>query len=137
MKMTVVFYDGECGFCHESVKWLRWLDRRKALRYAPLQGTTAEEVLGRHGVAGRELTGLWVAVDVGTPRERLWHRSDAALEALRRCGGWGAVLSWARWIPRAVREWVYGRVARIRYHVYGRRSACDLPKAEERECFLP
>ena len=26
----VVVYDGDCGFCRQSIKWLRWLDWRRA-----------------------------------------------------------------------------------------------------------
>jgi predicted DCC family thiol-disulfide oxidoreductase YuxK len=36
----VVLYDGTCGLCHRSVRWLMKRDRRR-LWYAPLQGETA------------------------------------------------------------------------------------------------
>ena len=35
----VVLYDGTCGLCHRSVRWLMKRDRRR-LWYAPLQGET-------------------------------------------------------------------------------------------------
>jgi predicted DCC family thiol-disulfide oxidoreductase YuxK len=135
--MNVVFYDGECGLCANSVKWLRWMDRGRALRYAPLQGKTAEEVLGRHGKKPGEMSGLWFAAGVGSAEERLWHRSDGVLQALRWCGRLGPVLASARFVPRAIREAVYGWIARNRYRFFGRRDSCDLPSPAERELFLP
>ena len=43
----VVLYDGECGLCHRSVKFLLARDR-KQLWYAPLQGETAQKLRAIH-----------------------------------------------------------------------------------------
>ena len=41
----VVFYDGACGLCQRSVRFLLLADRRKCLGFASLQGRTAAMLL--------------------------------------------------------------------------------------------
>ena len=51
--------------------------------------------------------------------------------------GWPwRALSVLRAVPRRVRGPVYRLVARNRYRWFGRRTACRLPSADERERFL-
>ena len=44
----IVLYDGVCGFCNGSVRWLIARDRDARLHYAPLQGETAAALRARH-----------------------------------------------------------------------------------------
>ena len=41
----VVFYDGVCGLCDRTVRFLLRRDRRDRLRFAPLQGEVARKLL--------------------------------------------------------------------------------------------
>ncbi len=41
----IVFFDGVCGLCNHTVNWLLAKDPEHRLRFAPLQGTTAERLL--------------------------------------------------------------------------------------------
>ena len=63
-------------------------------------------------------------------------RSDAALRTARALG---APWSWL-WlliaIPRPLRDAAYDFVARNRYHWFGRKQACPVPRPEWRERFL-
>ncbi|MBK7537805.1 MAG: DUF393 domain-containing protein [Myxococcales bacterium] len=45
--LPVILYDGQCGLCHRSVRWLVRRDRGR-LFYAPLQGPTAARLRLRH-----------------------------------------------------------------------------------------
>ena len=40
MSSTVVFYDGDCGLCHASVRFVIDRDSRRQFRYAPIGGET-------------------------------------------------------------------------------------------------
>jgi predicted DCC family thiol-disulfide oxidoreductase YuxK len=42
MDNHLIFYDGECGFCHHSIQILYNLDKNRLFLYAPLQGETAK-----------------------------------------------------------------------------------------------
>lgn len=135
----VVLYDGYCGLCDRSVRWLVDADRRAVLRYAPLQGETAAPILERHGIpAGGDFESFILVENLGGPSERLRQRSDGALTALVALGGWRAGLARiGRMVPRAIRDAVYDFVARRRTRWFGRLEACRIPAPDERRRFLP
>ena len=128
----IVFFDGVCGLCNRFVDWVIVRDRRGRFVFAPLQGATARAM----GVEPRTADpGRWtiVLVDGSGVRER----SDAVLAVAVALGGGYRVAAVLRWIPRPVRDWVYDRIARRRYRFFGKREACRMPSAAERDRFLP
>lgn len=127
-----VFFDGYCGLCDRFVTFLvRW-DRRRALRFAPLQGETA---------AGRFAEGLRGADDPASviyeDAEGVHTRSTAALRALRALGGAWRLIGILELVPRVLRDGIYDWVARHRFRWFGRRESCRLPGPGEEEVFLP
>jgi predicted DCC family thiol-disulfide oxidoreductase YuxK len=136
---VLVVFDGHCGLCTGSVRWLMRRDLRDRLRFAALDSTKVAGVLERHSLSGLELaTGtLVVVVDAGGAAERVLLRSDAVvalLYELQRPWAWvGAVL---KWIPRPMRDLGYRLVARWRHRIWGRLESCPLPTAEDQGRFL-
>jgi len=127
----IVFYDGECGLCDRSVQALiRW-DRAHRLRYATLQGETARRLLGEP----EGEVGSWSIrfLDEG----RLYDRSDAALRAAIRAGGWGKLGRLGFVAPRFVRDAAYRWIAKNRRRWFGGAEACMLPTLALRQRFLP
>lgn len=127
----LLLYDGLCGFCDGAVQFILRHDRRGALRFAPLQGEAARDVLARHpALAGVDSL---ILVEGDTVRVR----SDGALQVARLMGGaWPAVAAVLRIVPRPVRDWAYDLIARYRFRLAGRREACRLPTAKERGRFV-
>lgn len=119
-----VFYDGDCGFCHQSVRFLARHDRAGTLRYAPLGGETFE---ARVLPAAR--AGLPDSLVVATADGRLLVRGEAALYCLRRLGGFfRALAALAAVIPRPLCDAAYTAFARNRLRWFGRaREACPVP----------
>lgn len=124
----IVFFDGTCGLCFASVRWCIRHDRGGRLRYAPLRGSTAAEMLGP--ISEDSI----VVSRPGWPRERVLIRSDAILEILRAIGGvWGLVGVLGRAVPRGVRDGLYRFVARRRKRWV--REACAM--TGDARLFLP
>jgi predicted DCC family thiol-disulfide oxidoreductase YuxK len=119
-----VFYDGECGFCHESVRFLAGRDRGGAFRYAPLGGPT---FLAR--VPAQRRAALPDSLVVHCADGRLLVRSDAALHCLHRLGGgWRAFAAVVRAVPRGLRDAGYDAFARSRRRWFARPGdACPIP----------
>ncbi len=127
----VILYDGTCGLCHRSVQWILRHERDHELAFAPLQGETAAELRAQHGEIPETLESV-VLVEDG--RVRL--RSKAFLYSARHLR---APWRWAyalRWLPAFVLDLGYRVIAAIRYRVWGRVDACDLPSPEHRARFL-
>jgi predicted DCC family thiol-disulfide oxidoreductase YuxK len=128
----VVLYDGTCGLCHKTVQWILRNERDHEVQFAPLQGETAEQLRERFPEIPRTLESV-VLVDGNHARLR----SKAFLyiaRHLRAPWRWGFAL---RWLPGFVLDLGYRVIAAIRYRVWGRADACDLPAPEHRARFLP
>jgi len=131
----IVFYDGHCGLCHGAVKFVLRHDRSGSLfRFAPLQGTTFQS-----RVPPAERAALPDSIVVLTQDGSLLLRSNAFLHILRRLGGgWRILGGLLGVIPRAVRDFVYDFIARIRYRVFGTRDElCPIVPPELRARFEP
>ena len=126
---AIVYFDGLCNVCNAFIDFLIRHDRRRTMKYAPMQGTTAQQHLPAHLV--NELSTM------AFEREgAIWTESGAAIRAIAACGGIFALMSIFLLIPSFVRDWVYRWVANHRYLFAGRRATCRLPTAQEREMFL-
>ena len=127
----IVFFDGVCGMCNRAVDFLVTRDRHHHLRFAPLQGETSQRLL--HLPPGSDYSTMYLW-DQG----RLYQQSDAVWRALSIAGGtWGFAGRVLRCVPRPLRNWGYGFIARNRYRFFGKKESCRLPKPEERALFLP
>jgi len=105
-----VIYDGECGFCRQSVELLRRWDREHVLRFVPFQDAAA---VARFRIA---LPALAAALHLVFPDGRVYAGADAAPELLRLLPGKRWLAPWFRVpgvLPLARR--VYARIAAQRH----------------------
>ena len=126
-----VLYDGECGLCHRSVKFLLKRDRNQ-LWYAPLQGETAAQLRAKHPEIPQTLESV-----VLVEGDQVYLRSKAILHAtqyLTRPWRWAYHF---RWLPAFLLDPLYRLIARIRYRIWGKFDACTIPTTEQRAHLLP
>ncbi|HSD91043.1 MAG TPA: DCC1-like thiol-disulfide oxidoreductase family protein [Kofleriaceae bacterium] len=128
----IVLYDGTCGLCHKSVKWILAHERDHEIQFAPLQGPTAAELRAKHPEIP-ELVDTVVFVDNDRPRLR----SKAFFYLARHLRGPWRWMYGLRWLPAFLVDLGYRLVAAIRYRIWGRADLCDLPSPEHRARFLP
>ena len=127
----IVLYDGVCGLCGKTVRWLLARDRGR-LWYAPLQGETATRLRALHPRIPVQLDSV-VLVEAG----QVYLRSKVFLRAARhltRPWRWAYAF---RWLPGVLLDPMYWLVAKLRYRLFGKFDACRLPTATERARFLP
>lgn len=132
---AVLLYDGVCGFCDRTVRFVLDRDGAGAFRFAPLQSDYAAAALARHGRDAADLDSVCLLVDAGGPGERLLARSDAVLAICDRLGGAWRLLALARFVPRRLRDAAYDAFARRRYRWFGRLDECPIPSPRLRERF--
>ena len=133
----VLFFDGACGLCHRIVRLLLRWDRRSVLKFAPLQGPTAQAYLRTHGLPTEDFDSLVFVPDwARCERPDYLLRTDGALAAARAVGGLGRMLAWTRVVPRAWRDAGYRLVARWRYRIWGEWQPQPLARAEWAARFL-
>lgn len=113
----VLFFDGECGLCTRLVRVLLRLDRKGRLRFAPLQGPTAQSYLRGHGLPTEDFASLVFAPDWPRSEALPALRTDGAIASLRASGrsGWARLASF---FPRRLRNALYRVVARNRLRLF-------------------
>jgi predicted DCC family thiol-disulfide oxidoreductase YuxK len=122
----ILFFDGDCAFCSSGVRRVMRLDRRRRIRFAPLQGRFSRE-------KGFEVHADPAGGTMVLLREsdgRVFLRSDAVVELTRALGGWWRIFLSARFLPRFLRDAAYRCVARNRYRLSKKGDFCVLPDPE-------
>lgn len=134
-----LYYDGDCGFCHRSVRVVLAEERATPpplrLRFAPLGSEIfAREVAGRDDVDADALPDSIVLV---LEDGRLLTRSAAALEIASRLGGlWLGLARLARLVPRSALDAAYDAIARVRKRLFASpKDACPILPPELRARF--
>lgn len=131
LQKPTIFFDGVCGMCNAFVNRVLQIDQKQTFVFAPLQGSTARDVLPPVADDAREWSMVYVDED------GVHDQSDALLKIYGRLGGIWRLLSWLRLVPRFIRNPVYGAIARNRYRWFGKSDACRVPTIGERAHFLP
>jgi predicted DCC family thiol-disulfide oxidoreductase YuxK len=131
-KVHTIFYDGVCGLCNRLNRFVLKRDRRDRFRFAALQSDYARKVLAAHGRNPDDLDTMVVISATGP----LYVKARAALFVLRELGGGWRIVSWLRWLPRALLDWAYDRIANNRYRFFGRYDACPVPAPQDRVKFI-
>ena len=128
----IVLYDGVCGLCHRFVQHLVKHTAPGALRYAPLQGPTAQSLRSVYATIPADLESVVLIADGQV------HLRSRAITRVARYMPWP--WRWPtlfRWVPAMLGDIVYGLVARVRYRVFGRYESCRLPTEDDVAHFLP
>lgn len=127
----IVFFDGYCHLCSGTVDFFAKKDKQGVLKYSPLQGETAKQLVSSECI--RDLNTV-----VFYKNGSLFTHSAAWIEMMKVLGGiYGIVGRAASLVPAVVRELVYNFVAKNRYKWFGKSEHCRLPKPGEEKLFLP
>lgn len=126
----LLLVDGECVMCLRGAQFVMRHDRCGALRVGTAQSATGSEIYARLGL-DPDATFLLIA------EERVFTRSAATIETLRRIGGrWRWLARLLALVPERLRDSAYDWLARNRFRLFGRRETCLVPTAEQRDRFV-
>ncbi|MEM1449420.1 MAG: DCC1-like thiol-disulfide oxidoreductase family protein [Planctomycetota bacterium] len=128
----LLLFDGECGLCAASVRFVLDRDRVGKLHFASLQSDLGRAIVTAHGRDPDELSTV-VLIDED---DRMWIRSDAALRVAADLTWPWSMGRFARIVPRGLRDLVYRFVARYRFRWFGTADACELPAPGAAERFV-
>lgn len=117
----LLFFDGDCGFCTRSVRWVYEYDEKGAIEFAPLQG----EIAGKHALKGYAEKGGGSMVILREEDGEIFTKGDALIELGKAMGGvfWVAACVFSVF-PKCLRDRLYDLVAKNRYKLAG---SCELP----------
>lgn len=118
----VAVMDAQCAICSWGARMIHRLDRAGTTRICPIQSPLGRALLTHFGLDPQD-PASWLFLDDGHPHKDF----DAVLHAGRRYGGLGYLAFALRIFPKPLRDWLYLRLARNRYRLFGRADLCALP----------
>jgi len=127
----LILFDGVCNLCAWSVQFLAPRDRHKVLWFAPMQSSIGQAILAEHAIPATDWESF-VLVEDG----RAYLRSEAFFRTLRFMRFPWPLLRVGLILPTRFADWLYDRVARNRYAVFGKKAACMIPSRELAARFL-
>lgn len=130
----VIFFDGICNLCNASVIFIIRHDKWGCFKFASLQSDFAKNFLKKHALFAdaKNLPDSLVLVK----ENRMYFKSEAALQIAKQLTGIWKVFSVFGIIPRPLRDRLYDVVARKRYKWFGKRQSCMVPTPEISERFF-
>jgi predicted DCC family thiol-disulfide oxidoreductase YuxK len=136
----ILLFDGECGVCAASVKWV--LSRESStlarlsgprVRFAALQSVTGAVIREQLGVPADVDSVIWVKLDESGVAQARWY-SAAVVELLLYLGGIFRYTALLRFIPTGLRDGAYRLFAKHRLKFVS--PSCLVPTPSERARFL-
>lgn len=122
--LPVAVMDAECAVCSWGARMIHRLDRSGTVRICPIQSPLGAGLLRHYGLEPDDPSS-WLFIDNGVAHKDF----EAVLHAGRRFGGCARLTGVLRVMPRPIRDWLYTRLARNRYAVFGRSDMCRIPDA--------
>ncbi len=123
-------YDGVCVLCSGGVRYTLRHERDRAIRFVAIQSREGRALAQAHGLDADD-PDSFLFIENG----RALTKSDGVLTLIRHLGGPARLLLLGRFLPRPWRDWLYDRLARNRYRLFGRKDSCDLPAPAARRRF--
>lgn len=135
---TIVFYDGACGLCHQTIRILLAEDSAGLrFRFAPLESDLFRATRAAPGSGFGDDDMIPDSVLVHRPGEALLTRAEGVLELGHQLGGlWRLASTIAGWVPNSLLDGGYDFIASVRHRVFRRpEDSCPLLPPHLRERF--
>jgi len=116
---NLILFDGTCGLCTSSVRFIIRHDKSAVFKFAPIQSERGSEIYRALGLDPHNLQ-TFLVLKNGCP----FVRSDAVFEVVRQFGGLWRLLFVFKLVPSGLRDWLYAVIAENRHRWFGRRDAC-------------
>jgi predicted DCC family thiol-disulfide oxidoreductase YuxK len=114
----LILFDGDCVLCSGAAHFVHARDVRQRFSFVAVQSEYGRALAAQFGIdADAPETNVAIVDSVAH------FKGDAVLSVLEALPGWRWARS-ARVLPRRLRNWLYDRIARNRYRLFGRRERC-------------
>ncbi|MED4228963.1 thiol-disulfide oxidoreductase DCC family protein [Neobacillus cucumis] len=126
----IILFDGECNFCDYSVQFIIKRDPNGLFKFASLQSDIGKELLHKYNTSSN-IDSLVLIED-----KNCYFKSSAALRVCKNLKGAWKLPYFLLLIPKPLRDFCYGIIAKNRYKWFGTKESCMLPSPEDRNRFL-
>jgi len=128
---AIWLYDGLCGFCSWSVRFLLAHESAPSSRFVALQSKLGRELARQHGIDPDEPSSFLFIQGA-----RAFEKSDGLIALAEHLRWPWRATKWLRLLPKPWRDFLYDVLARNRFRIMGRKDVCELPPPHVRTRFV-
>ncbi len=118
----ITVMDGECALCSFGARMIARFDHNDVFRICPGQTELGTALLAHYGLKPDDPESWLLLMD-----GQAYGSLDAIIRVGQVVGGVGHLLRVLRVFPRGMQDWIYRRIARNRYALFGKGDMCALP----------
>lgn len=128
----VIVFDAVCVLCSRFFRFVLKHDKQARFSFATAQSDVGASLYAALGLPSDEFDTNLVIIN-----GNIYQRLDAFNHAMIHLGGIWPLLSVARILPKRLKDFLYYRIARNRYRLFGKFETCMIPDKDVKACFLP
>ena len=128
---SIILFDGVCNFCNYWVNFTIDKDEKNIYKFAALQSEQGQILLQQYNL---NLTKIDTFILIRG--ENVFTKSTAALMISRTLSGPVKIIYPFIFLPKFLRDFIYGLIGKNRYKLFGKRDVCRVPGEKEKEKFL-
>lgn len=118
-KRFILFYDGDCGLCSRSVRFILKNESDERINFSALQSDFSSKFLGNYDIESSNLTTLYFY-----SKGNVYSKSHAILALIPFLKWYISICYLGYLIPRFILDFFYDSIAKNRKRLFS--STCDL-----------
>ncbi|MGG9970380.1 thiol-disulfide oxidoreductase DCC family protein [Ferruginibacter sp. SUN002] len=127
----IILFDGVCNFCNGAVNFAIKRDKKRIIKFAPLQSSAGQQLLKQYDLPTATMDSF-VFIDNNTA----YTQSTAAIKVCSYLSGLWPLCKVFLIVPKFIRDGLYNWIAKNRYKWFGERESCMIPTPDVRARFL-
>lgn len=128
---NIVIFDGVCHLCESSVLFIIKRDPQRLFSFCAAQSTTGIYLQQQYQInALKDETVILISNGV------VFERSNAILAISDLLGGKWRCFSLLKYTPELIRDFIYKKIAKNRYTLFGKYNQCLIPTADISDRFI-
>lgn len=116
---SIILFDGYCNLCSGLVRFLIKRDKKDNFRFVSLQSDRTSELLSPFKIP-EKINETVILIK----ENKIYLKSDAVIEIASIIGGIWRIFKSAQYIPKRFRDFIYDRIAKNRYRIFGKKQSC-------------
>lgn len=126
MDKPILFFDGDCALCNQSVLFILKHERTASMNFASLQSDYALNQFRDDDLPDSL---------VFSENNQVFVKSEAVFKIIKHLKGWPSVFKVFRFLPTAFLNIIYDFVARHRKSFFGNSTHCGLTSTANKDRF--
>ncbi|MGE0089555.1 MAG: thiol-disulfide oxidoreductase DCC family protein [Bacteroidales bacterium] len=128
---SIIIFDGYCNLCSGLVRFLIKQDKKDNFRFVSLQSDRTRELLSPFNIP-EKIDETVILLN----ENKIYLKSDAVLKIASIIGGVWIIFKPAQLIPKQIRDFIYDRIAKNRYRIFGKKQNCTIGMEDYNYKFL-